>query len=1043
MPGGPEYNIVEMPIIHYLSRLGYHYIGPEENDFARDGRNNVILRDVFIRSIEKINKITKDVAGSVYREIVGIQDNEKWKSILRGNYSTSVPGEAKKKTIILIDFLNPSNNAFTVTNQFHVEAEKSRIPDVVCFINGIPVAVIEAKSPVSIKDKIGEAFDQVKQYERDIPRLFYSNMFNIITNGVDVIYGATGAPSDFWGEWKDAYPENNNEFNSSFEKGLFCLLEPSRILDILAHFIVFEREKETQKLIKKICRYQQFRAVNKIINRVLEERKPDERKGLIWHTQGSGKSLTMVFTVLKLKKHLTIHSSQLQSLNILVVTDRVDLDDQISHTFKACHLPNPIQINSIPELHKHIRSNTTGLTLLSTIFKFSGSAQPIKNSEHWIICCDESHRTQEKDLGAYVRATFPEAYFFGFTGTPVQNTDHDTYANFSPPGETYLDKYSIDDAVADGATVPIHYTARKAEWHLEAEKLDILFDQLFMNETEEVREEIKKRGLSIDILAKHPKRIELIAYDIWNHFKTSAMRDGYKAQIVTIDREAVILYKRALDTIITEDFIEGGMSKEEAEQKADAMSVCVYSPSQEDGKPTEDEYKQHIRDDLIKYQVNDDKTGKWAKIKSGESNRTETEVKNAFKVKVKPPCFLIVCAKLLTGFDAPCESVMYLDKPLKEHNLLQAISRTNRIEGPEKQNGLIVDYIGVTKYLNQALSTYRKEDIKNALHTIDELKSALESNHREAMKYITIKRSTDNIRSEYIEQIQAMGTLDVWLVFKQKAHAFIKSYEVLSPDPFVLRFKDDLKWIAGFVAVATMHFEKKESFALKNYSAKIREMIEKHLQVTGITTLIKIRHLTDPAFFNDFDTKGKSGDDIKTAAVRKATELKKIIKEKVAENSYQYMPFSKRVMELIQRFESGLIDAVQMLKEAEELSKDIIKEENAYKKSGLNKNAYGIYKILEVFKPAADAREKTEEYGGHERKGYTGYPNALQKIAMEIDELYTSHETAPAGWHLKEQLKKELRQKIRRIIIPAGFTDWEKIPVEIETYALKHYVRAV
>ena len=344
--------------------------------------------------------------------------------------------------------------------------------------------------------------------------------------------------------------------------------------------------------------------------------------------------------------------------------------------------------------------------------------------------------------------------------------------------------------------------------------------------------------------------------------------------------------------------------------------------------------------------------------------------------------------------------------------------------------------------MNEALATYRKEDIQNALHNIDELKSALETNHREVMIYVKIERNTDNMRMEYNALIQALGTLDVWLTFKQKANAFIKSYEALSPDPYVLQFKDDLKWIAGFIAVATMHFEKTESIALKNYSAKIREMLEKHLQVTGITTFVQLRHLTDTSFFQDFNTKGKSEEDINTAAVRKATELKKIIKEKVAENSHQYMPFSKRVMELIRRFESGLVDAVQMLKEAEELSKDIIKEDNAYKKSGLNKNAYGVYKILEVFKPAGEVREQTGEYG-QGKQGYADYPDNLQKISLEIDKLYTTPETAPVGWHLKEQLKKELRQKIRRIIIPAGFTDWEKIPVEIENYALKHYVKIV
>ena len=858
---------------------------------------------------------------------------------------------------------------------------------------------------------------------------------------MDLLYGATGSPSDFWGMWKDPYPKNQKDFDNDFEKGLYSLLEPSKLLDILAHFIIFERDDKTSTLIKKVCRYQQYRAVNKIVERVLENRKPEERKGLIWHTQGSGKSLTMAYTVLKLKKHLTIDSQKLTSPNILVVTDRVDLDDQISKTFIACGLPNPVQIQSKSEFHKYVRSNTNGLTVLSTIFKMEGSIKPVVNSANWIILTDESHRTQERDLGAYLRSTFPDAYFFGFTGTPIQDTNHNTYANFSPKGEFYLDKYSIDDAVADGATVPIHYTSRKAEWHLESEKLDILFDQWFINEPDEIREEIKKKGLTIARLAKHPKRIELIAYDIWNHFKTSAMPDGYKAQIVAIDREAVILYKRALDKIIKEDYISEGLTEQEAAQKVEEITIPVYSPSQEDGKPSEDKYIQSIREDLVKYQLNDDKTGKWSQIKAGTQNKTEKVVKKGFKEKGRPPYFLIVCSKLLTGFDAPCEAVMYLDSPLKEHNLLQAIARTNRVEGPKKQNGLIVDYIGVTKHLNDVLSTYRKEDIQNALHNIDELRKKLEATHREVFQLISVKRNTDNLNKEYTELRQKIGSVDTWLIFKQKAKSFIRAYEALSPDSYILEFREDLKWIIGFIAKTTQFFEKRESPSLKNYSEKIREMLEKHLNVTGISTLIKLRHLTDPDFYKDFETEGKTEEDLETAAVRKATELKKIIKEKISENPLQFLEFSKRVMELIQRFEQGQIEATEMLNQCEKLAKDIKTEENAYKKSGLSKKAHGVYKILESFKQEVEKQSNDKEKNKETHSESNIDLSKLQEISKEIDELYSSNDTAPSGWHLKEQLRKELRQKIRRIIIPAGFDNWKAIPKEIESYALKHYIK--
>ena len=802
MKGGPEYNIVEKPIIDYLVGLGYHWLKPKDNITSRDGLNQVILRDIFISSIMRINTISEEDARLVYLDLLNLNDNEMWLHVLRGNYSRTIQGESKKKTIHLIDFLHTEENVFTVSNQFKVEAERSRIPDVVIFINGIPLVVIEAKSPVSTTNKMNEAFEQIHQYEQDIKRLFYSNAFNMITDGINVLYGSTGSLSDYWGEWKDPWGATV-EFNNKFEQGLYCLLEPSRLLDLIAHFIVFEHDENN--VIKKICRYQQYRAVNKIINRVLEDRKADERRGLIWHTQGSGKSLTMVFAALKLKSHLTIHADLLTSPNILILTDRVDLDEQISKTFVACNLPNPHQVESIPDLYKKIHANTQGITVLSTIFKFAGHDKPVANSKNWIILQDESHRTAEKDLGAYVRATFPEAYFFGFTGTPIQNSMHDTYRNFSPEGELYLDKYSIDDAVADGATVPIYYTSRKTEWQIQSAELDILFDQWFANESDEVREQIKKRGITLSTLAKHQRRVELIAYDIWNHYKSSAMKDGYKAQIVCVDREAVILYKRALDKIITKDYEKQGKPLEGTED----FAIPVYSPDQSDAKPSEDPYIQSIRNDIVKYQLSDEKTGKWASVKSGTSSKTEKQIKAAFKVKDQPPYFLIVCSKLLTGFDAPAESVMYLDSPLKEHTLLQAIARTNRVEGPNKQNGLIVDYIGVTKNLHDALSTYRKEDVSSAMHDLNALRSDLRAKHAEIMLFLKkIDRKQDNVRVQYQNLIQSLGSLDVWLIFKGKASEFIRAYETLSPDPFVLKYREDLKWIVGFLPIASQEFEK-------------------------------------------------------------------------------------------------------------------------------------------------------------------------------------------------------------------------------------------
>lgn len=1020
MSYGPEYHLVEKPILDGLVTLGYNYLPPSRHDDYRDGPNHVLLRPVLVEAIQRINQVPEDVARAVYQDLLGKTDNEEWTQLLRGNYSRTVAGQATKKTIHLIDFLNPANNTFAVTHQLKVEAQHSRIADVVVYVNGIPLVVIEAKSPVSGKDKTGEAFDQIKQYEAEIPRLFYSNAFNLITDGVTVLYGATGSPSAHWAAWKDPWPKKEEDLTNALSKGLYCLLEPTRLLDLLAHFIVFERREE--KVIKKVCRYQQFRAVNKLVERVVQGK---YRKGLIWHTQGSGKSLTMAYAALKLKTHRTLQSPELASPNILVLTDRVDLDDQISATFVACGLPNPTRAESVNDLHALIRSGTDGLTVLSTVHKFAGSKKPVSNSANWILLVDECHRTQEKDLGAYLRATFPDARFFGFTGTPIKKDDKDTYQNFGAPGEGYLDRYSIDDAVADGATVPIFYMGRKTEWHVDVEKIDILFDQWFANEPDEAVEKIKARGVSLADLAKHPKRIELIAFDIWTHFKAHAMPDGFKAQVVAYDREAVILYKRALDQVIADDLIKQGIPEDEAKAQASAMSACVYSSNQEDAKPSEDKYEEVLRKNLRAYYLDHD---------------AETQAKADFGKKGHPLNLLIVCNKLLTGFDAPIESVMYLDNPLREHNLLQAIARTNRT-ATGKQNGLIVDYIGVSKKLDEALSTYRQADVQNAMRDINALRSALRSAHGDVVSLMKgITRHTDKVKAEYDALVQALGNEDAWFTFRRKGKEFISAYTALSPDPVVLDYSKDLKWVANFIRYATMVFEKKPSLDEQDYSQKIRAMLEEHLTATGLKTVCKLRPLTDPEFWQDFENQDKPETELKTAAIRKSTELRKAISEKVAENPHRYGPFSERLLEIIRKFDQNLLDAAEALSELERVARDLQAEATAHRATGLPEKAYGLYKILEAFKPQTEQPSDSPQSGSGDGDDQDVL-SKLERLALEIDDLYASDQSAPAGWHLKEQLKKSLRQEVRRILHPSGLTNWKDLPVPIEDYALKNYLK--
>lgn len=1008
-----EYRLAEKPAMEVLAALGYQPLAPEAALAMRVEENRVILKPVLIAALQALNGIGAGDAEAVYNDLATLSDNEDWQRKLRGGYSRRLTGENRDRPIALIDFKTPANNSFHVVRQLRVAAQRPRIPDIVLFVNGIPLVVIEAKSPLKGTATGDEAFEQIKQYERDIPRLFYPNAFNILTDGMKTEYGATGSPSQFYAPWPDAWPRTRADFPDDLAKDLWCLCEPSRLLDMLAHFIVFEIDPETGRKIKKVSRYQQFRAVNKAVQRVAAG---EHRKGLIWHTQGSGKSLTMVFLALKLKTHLTLDAPTLANPNILVLTDRIDLDDQISKTFVACGLPNPAQCGSVAALRDAVNRGGNGQILLSTIFKFAGSKEPIPNSGNWIVLVDECHRTQEKDLGAFLQATLPDAHFYGFTGTPIKSTDKDTYARFSVAGEGYLDKYGIDDAVRDGATVPILYEGRKADWSINEAEIDILFDRWFVDLPDDKREELKLKGLTLATIAKHPERIQLIAYDIWEHFKQVCQPDGFKAQIVVVDREAIVLYRAALSGVIAADLVKGGMDADAAQAQADAMIACVFSKSQEDNKPSENADVQALREGLEAFYLDAD---------------GEKDAKKRFKAKGQEPRFMIVCDKLLTGFDAPIEHVMYLDKPLKEHNLLQAIARTNRtysIKGEDggeitKPNGRIVDYIGVTNHLDEALKSYRADDVENALRDIAVLRNDLKEAHaryRSQKRAMGLEGMDEKAAAYKAAAIAADGREDEWFDLQRLTRTFIKVYADLSPDPAILDFTAEVKWAAAFLRLATQAIAKDESLDHRSYSGKIRDMLEEHVHVTGLSTTIRLRNIIDPNFTDDFATDDKSEAELQEAFVRKSAELRRVTRELVDKNPAQYGRFSERVLEIIRRFEQGQVAAADGLADFEGLTGDIQAEQGAHADLGMDENAFSILRIMEAIAPDT----------GHE---------ALQAAAIAIGAIYADAATTqPAFAHMEAYLRS-LRQQVRRILTEHGIGETKNIREKVEEFAIHAY----
>ncbi|MDP3726640.1 MAG: HsdR family type I site-specific deoxyribonuclease, partial [bacterium] len=537
---------VENYIIKFIKdKLGFEYIKPEEFAKLRDLESEYIITPLLERAIGALNPTANESEiKSVIREVRKIDNNEAFLKALRDgiNLKNSVTG--RKHDYKLIDFDNPENNQFVVTNQFYFEGDTENIrPDIMIFVNGLPLVDIEAKSPTASEGVSFEnGIDQIKRYEKVARKLFIPNSFNIASDGLKTVYGATSAPKQYFLQWRDEDIEK--DLGGELEMTLFSLLSKASFLDIVQNFILFEKEKE--KLVKKIARYQQMRATNKIVERVLSKEK---RQGLIWHTQGSGKTLTMYFTAWKLR-----FNKQLANPKVFILVDRVDLDDQIFETFINAGGKNIIRVTSRKDLEDKIQSPEKGI-FITTIQKFSELGDKVENlDENVIVLSDEAHRGDEGVSGINMRNAFKKAFFFGFTGTPVDKTHINTFRNYEGEGKRYLDYYSIQQSIDDGATIPVTYEARLSKFSIDEEKLDQRFEEITVDLLDKQKTELIKKYGKKTALVKLPKRMEAIVRDIVEHYKLYVEPNGFKAQIVAYDREAVASYKKLLDKLVPSEW---------------------------------------------------------------------------------------------------------------------------------------------------------------------------------------------------------------------------------------------------------------------------------------------------------------------------------------------------------------------------------------------------------------------------------------------------------------------------------------------------------
>ena len=677
-----EANAVEEFLLSRMSGLGWAYVhGPQLARTSSDAMLESSIRAALLRLNPEIAS-EPDRADEVIYKLRGVilgvageglvRANEEFMAWVCGERTLPFGPNGEHVTIRLVDFDDMSANEFIVANQVVCTMGPEKRFDLVGYVNGLPLLLGEAKSPVRPSVTWLDGASQVHDdYERNVPGFFAANVFSFATDGKELRYGTVGQPAHTWVPWRSS--EGDLAGLEELDHSISSLLQPEVLLDLARHFTTYATDRNRRK-IKLICRHQQYEAVNQIVERVVEGK---IRKGLIWHFQGSGKSLLMVFAANKMRTH-----PQLGNPTMIIVVDRVDLDTQITSTFKATNVPNTVTASSRSELES-LLANDSRKVIITTVHKF-GEADGVLNSrENIIVLVDEAHRTQEGDLGRKMRDALPNAFLFGLTGTPINSSDRNTFYAFGAQEDKggYLSRYSFEDSIRDNATLPLRFEARLVDLWIDRKALDEAFETLAADLTDHDRAEVSRRAGRFSLLVKSPSRVSAICEDIASHFMQNVAPHNFGAQVVTIDQEACILYKEALDQILPPE-----------------TSEVVISVGQGAPQAWKDAY--------------------------GRSKDEEEQLLNRFRDPSDPLKILIVTAKLLTGFDAPNLQCMYLDKPLRDHTLLQAICRTNR-PSTNKPHGLIVDYLGVFDDVAQAL-TFDEADIERVIKNISELEDELE-----------------------------------------------------------------------------------------------------------------------------------------------------------------------------------------------------------------------------------------------------------------------------------------------------------------------------
>lgn len=995
-----EINASQRPALALFEAMGYTYISPADCDKQRGSRYHVLLRDILRGQLRRLNRYVyagaenEFSAANIERAMEDLNEpltdglvrtSEKiYDALLLGKSYPETVGDGKMLSFNLryIDWDNPQNNVFHVTEEFAVDSQDRQHnarPDIVLFINGIPFAIIECKAPhIPVDEAVGQMIRN--QQAAYIPQLFKFAQLVVATNKNAVKYATAGTPKKFWSIWKEQDTEwlqtrlkalVPDRMPTEQDRNIVSLFSPERVYELIRYFILFDAN------VKKVCRYQQFFAVREIMKTIAENDEHGNRQsGVIWHTQGSGKSLTMVM----LAKYILMELKDCHP-RVVIVTDRKELDAQIAATFAHTRL-TPARATSGRHLVELVNSARADV-ITSIINKFNTvERQEVKNpSRDIFVLVDESHRSNYGLMATRMRSVFPNACYIGFTGTPLMKSEKNTMARFG----RLIHKYTIRDGVEDGAIVPLIYEGRFVEQKVDEENIDLWFKQTTRRLTEAQREDLRRKWSSIRRLTSTDARIKRIALDISEHFIEGYKDTGFKAMLATNYKRDAIRYLECFEQF-------GDLN----------CAVVISPPDMREGVDDADEGA----DDLV--------VSFWNKMMQqyGDADRYEEAIKNRFcdgEIDI-----LIVCSKLLTGFDAPLCQLLYIDKELKEHGLLQAIARTNRLhEG--KDYGLIVDYRGLIEKLDTAMDMYSGAGLENfdggdlkgvvvdVMAAVGNLRSAYTQlvelfapvGSISDAEAVEVFLADDKMRQDFYTLLCAFGrALHLVLNAEQAYNALSKEERQKYQDTFIFFSK----------VRRSVKLQYCDAIDNAEYEPLMQNLLDTHLSVAGLK---KITSPIDILNKDDFEKELEELGSLRSKADAIASRMTRSISEKRDENPAYYDSFSKRIRDALALYKEKVISEAEYLAKMRTIMGDYHAGRSTVSYPERIKNnvhAQAFFGVLTaLFDEVEDERitpdfvaevseEITKIVASHSQVDWTNNKTIHDRISQDIDDLFYKYE---------------------------------------------------